>query len=259
MDGCLCSNMRVGAMGGVAAEYFANKDAETIGFIGAGEQAKMHLVAMKTAMQEICECRVSSRSPASEERFISELSPLFPDITFSASSSSREAIEGADIIVTATSAQAPLLKAAWVKAGSHYSHVGGWEAEYSVALQANKIVVDDWHTVKHRTQTLSRMYKEGLLTDADIYANLAEVVTGKKQGRTAPEERTYFNAVGLSFVDVKIACDMLEQAIKAGVGQEISLQEGSIFENPLVDKFMVRPDSRLTQKADRGFSIGDPC
>jgi hypothetical protein len=70
----------------------------------------------------------------------------------------------ADILVTATSAQAPLLKASWMKPGSFYSHVGGWEDEYAVAKQCDKIVCDDWETIKHRTQTLSRMYKDGELT-----------------------------------------------------------------------------------------------
>ena len=70
--------------------------------------------------------------------------------------------------LTATSAQAPLLKAAWMKPGAFYSHIGGWEDEYQVAQQCDKIVCDDWDTVTHRTQTLSRMYAEGLISGADI-------------------------------------------------------------------------------------------
>ena len=69
-------------------------------------------------------------------------------------------MDGADILVTATSAQAPLLKAAWMKPGAFYSHIGGREEEYAVARRCEKIVCDDWETVKHRTQTLSRMYKD---------------------------------------------------------------------------------------------------
>ncbi len=232
MDGTLCSNMRVGAMGAIAAKHFARKDSKSVAFIGAGEQAKMHLIAMKTAVPSIEECRVSAKYGHEEEQFVSEMAPLLPDVRFSATgTNAQKAMDGADILVTATSAQAPLLKAAWMKPGSFYSHIGGWEDEYGVAKQCEKIVCDDWETVKHRTQTLSRMYKDGDLTDEDIYADLVEVVAGEKGGRETAEERAYFNAVGLAYVDVAIAFAMYQRAQEAGKGQRLSLQETMIFEH----------------------------
>ncbi|MDP6723862.1 MAG: hypothetical protein QF536_01535, partial [Arenicellales bacterium] len=144
---------------------------------------------------------------------------------------SQKAIEGADIIVTATSAQAPLLKAEWMKPGTFYSHVGGWEDEYDVARLCEKIVCDDWETVKHRTQTLSRMYKDGDLKDEDIYADLNEVVTGEKDGRETAEERVYFNAVGMAYIDVAIAHAMYQRAREAGKGKKFSIQEDMVFQH----------------------------
>lgn len=144
----------------------------------------------------------------------------------------KAAVGDADIIVTATSAQAPLLKAAWVKPGAFYSHIGGWEDEYAVAKQSDKIVCDDWETVKHRTQTLSRAYKDGELTDDDIHGNLIDVISGAKPGRENDQERTYFNAVGLAFVDVGIAYAMYERARDAGMGQDLKIQKKMIFEHP---------------------------
>jgi ornithine cyclodeaminase/alanine dehydrogenase-like protein (mu-crystallin family) len=233
MDGTLCSNMRVGAMGGIAAKHFAREDSKSVAFIGAGEQAKMHLIALKTAVPSIEECRVSAKYDHEEKQFVDELGPpLFPDIRFSATdTNAQKATEGADILVTATSAQAPLLKAAWVNPGTFYSHIGGWEDEYDVARQCEKIVCDDWDTVKHRTQTLSRMYKDGDLTDDDIYANLVEVVAGEKGGRETAEERVYFNAVGLAYVDVAIAYAMYRRAKEAGRGQKMSIQKSMIFQH----------------------------
>ncbi len=232
MDGTLCSNMRVGAMGGIAAKHFARKDSKSIAFIGAGEQAKMHLIAMKTAIPAIEECRVSAKYDHEERQFADEMGRLFSDIRFSlAGTRAQDAMEGADILVTATSAQAPLLKAPWMKPGAFYSHIGGWEDEYEVARQCDKIVCDDWETVKHRTQTLSRMYKDGELTDEDVYANLVEIVAGKKRGRESEEERVYFNAVGLAYVDVAIANAMYRRAQEAGRGQKISIQETMIFQH----------------------------
>ena len=205
LEGTLASNIRVGAMGALAAKHFAPRDARVIGFIGSGEQAKMHLLAMKTVCPTLTEGRVSAKTTEEEQQFVRELAPLVPDME---------------------------LKAAWMKPGSFYSHVGGWEDEYAVAKQCQKIVCDDWETVKHRTQTLSRMYKDGELADSDVHGNLDEVVAGEKAGRETDEERVYFNAVGLAFVDVAIALAMYRRATGAGKGRELTMQETMIFDHP---------------------------
>ncbi len=232
MEGTLASNMRVAAMGGVAAKHLARKDSEVIGFIGAGEQAKMHLISMKVVRPGLKECRVAAKTIDEEQQFINELSPLFPDMSFvGADTHGRAAMEDADILVTATSVQAPLLKASWMKPGAFYSHIGGWEDEYDVALQCDKIICDDWDTVTHRTQTLSRMYAEGLLSGANIHADLHELVSGHKPGRESDDERIYFNAVGLAYIDVAIGLAMYQRAINAGSGQALDLQQSMIFEH----------------------------
>ena len=232
MEGTLCSNIRVGAMGALAAKHLARQDSETIGFIGAGEQAKMHLIAMKTVLPNLQECRVAAKLPEEEQQFLREMQPILPDIKLVACSSNLEkAVTGADVIVTATSAQAPLLKAAWMKPGAFYSHVGGWEDEYQVAQSCDKIVCDDWETVKHRTQTLSRMFKDGVLTDADVSSNLSDIVLGRKPGRENIDEKIYFNAVGLAYIDVAIAHAMYERATEAGMGQDLKIQHEMIFEH----------------------------
>jgi ornithine cyclodeaminase/alanine dehydrogenase-like protein (mu-crystallin family) len=233
LEGTLASNIRVGTMGALAARHFAPADARVIGFIGGGEQAKMHLLAMKTVRPSLAECRVAAKTTAEERQFVRELAPLMPDVEFVTTATDPSlAVQGADILVTATSAQAPLLRAAWMRPGSFYSHVGGWEDEYAVAKQCDKIVCDDWETVKHRTQTLSRMFKDGELGNADIHANLAEVVAGEKPGRERDDERIYFNAVGLAFVDVAIALAMYRRAVAAGKGRELTMQETTIFDHP---------------------------
>ncbi|MEM1294756.1 MAG: ornithine cyclodeaminase family protein, partial [Verrucomicrobiota bacterium] len=233
MEGTLCSNMRVGAMGGLAAKHLARKNSEVIGFLGAGEQAKMHLIAMKTAIPTLKTCRVGAKTPDEEQQFVDEMGPIFQDMKITGAMTKLEdAVSDADIIVTATSAQAPLLKAEWMKPGAFYSHVGGWEDEYEVAIQCDKIVCDDWETVKHRTQTLSRMYKDGRLSDDDIHGNLIDLILGKVPGREDDDERTYFNAVGLAFADVGIANAMYERALEVGMGQDLKIQKKMIFEHP---------------------------
>lgn len=241
LEGTLASNMRVGTMGAIAAKYLAPSRPRTIGFIGSGEQAKMHLLGMKTVHPTLMECRVSAKTTQEELLFIEQMASLLPEMHFvSAQTDGETAIRGADIIVTATSAQAPLLKAAWMKPGAFYSHIGGWEDEFAVAEQCDKIVTDDWETVKHRTQTLSRMYKAGVLGDADIYADLNELVAGEKPGRTSDDERIYFNAVGLAYVDIAIAWAMLQRATEAGFGQKLTMQETTIFEHARIGEWFRR-------------------
>lgn len=237
MDGTMCSNIRVAAMGSTAAKYLSREDSEVIGFIGAGEQAKMHLLGMKSVRPGLKVCKVAAKYAHEEQDFIKSLKPLLPDMEFVACDTNLEAaIRGADIVVTAVSCQAPLLKADWIKKGAFYSHIGGWEDEYKVVQMADKIVCDDWATVKHRTQTVSRCYKEGLITDDDIYCNLVDIIMGKKPGRESADEFIYFDAVGLAYIDVSIANAMYERAKAAGKGRKIAMQENCIFEKDLTGK-----------------------
>ncbi len=232
MEGTLCSNMRVGAMGALAAKHLARQDATTIGFIGAGEQAKMHLIAMKTVLPSLQKCYVAAKETHEEEEFVRQMSPILPDMTVSGTQMDLEmAVKDADVVVTATSAQAPLLQADWIQAGAFYSHIGGWEDDYAVAKLCDKIVCDDWDTVKHRTQTLSRMFQEGKLSDGDIHANLVDLITGNKPGREHEKERIYFNAVGLAYTDIAIAYAMYQRAKGAGMGQDLRIQHEMIFEH----------------------------
>ena len=237
MDGTLCSNVRVAAMGATAAKVLSRENSEVIGFIGAGEQGKMHLLGMKSVRPGLKVCKVAAKEEAEEQAFIRDLSPILPDMTFiPCHTVLKDAITDADIIVTATSAQAPLLKAEWIKRGAFYSHIGGWEDEYAVPKMADKIVCDDWETVKHRTQTLSRCYKDGVITDADVHGNLTDILAGKIPGRENDDEFIYFNAVGLAYIDVSIAYAMYKRALDAGVGRWTYLQENMIFEKDLIGK-----------------------
>lgn len=228
IDGTLSTKMRTAAVGCVAAKYLAPSIVETIGIIGAGEEARMHFTLLKHLFPTIKECRVSSRSSKSEQSFIEAFNGIVPDVEFvSCCNNSFACASGADIIVTAISGQSPVLKAADITKGGLYIHVGGWEDEYGVALKAKKIVVDDWEASKHRTQTICRMYKEGIIKDSDIYANLSELIAGTKKGRDKDEEFIYFNSVGLSFIDTNFANYIYKEAIKHGMGKEVVLAESN--------------------------------
>lgn len=239
MDGTLCSNIRVACIGATAAKYLARENSETIGFIGAGEQAKMHLIGMKSVRPSLKVCKVGARTEDEEKAFIANMQPLFPDMKFiSCNTNLEKSIRESDICVTAVSCQAPLLKANWIEkdAGVFYSHIGGWEDEYENVVQADKIVCDSWNVVKHRTQTVSRAYKEGLITDDSIHADLVDIIAGRKCGRENEKEYIYFNAVGLSYIDVTLAYTMFSKAAAANAGKLLPMQEKMIFEHDLTGK-----------------------
>lgn len=231
MEGTLCSNMRTAAMSAIAAKYLAKSAPNSIGFIGTGEQAKSHFLAMKTLFPSIRKCTISANNVHSEEMFIQQMGRLCSDVEIVACHESyKDAVEDAEIIVTAISGQEPILKADWIKSGAFYCHVGGYEDEFAVAKKADKIVCDDWNVVKHRTQTVSRMYKQGLLRDEDIHANLYEIVAGKRCGRENDAEFIYYNGVGMSYADVALANWMYKKCREKGYGQIITMQEQSMFD-----------------------------
>lgn len=226
IDGTFLTKVRTSGVGCVAAKYLAPSVVKTIGIIGGGEEARMHYALLKHLFPEIKECRVSSRSSITETAFIASFKNITPDVEFVAcGNDSHRCASGADIIVTAISGQAPVLKGKDITKGSLYIHVGGWEDEYAVALKADKIVCDDWEASKHRTQTICRMYKEGILKDHDIYANLSDLISGRRKGREKDNEFIYFNSVGLSFIDLNFANYIFKEAVRRGLGKAIILAE----------------------------------
>lgn len=229
IDGTLATKMRTAGVGCVAAKYLAPSKVETIGIIGSGEEARMHFALLKHLFPTIKECRVSSRKSESEEAFIATFNEMTSDVTFIAcNNDSYMCASDADIIVTAISGQAPVLKAKDITKGCLYLHVGGWEDEFEVALKAQKIVCDDWEASKHRSQTICRMYKKGILKDNDIYANLTDLISNKKKGRENDDEFIYFNSVGLSYIDVNLANYIYKKAIELDLGFDITLAESPI-------------------------------
>ena len=227
MDSSYLTDIRTAAVGAVAAKYLATQNCSKIGFIGAGQQARRHLDTILCAKKSIRECYVSSRTEATVFDFIREEAAKHPDIKFiNCGNDYESAVKDADIIVTATSTQEDLLKANWIKNGSLYIHVAGWEDEYAVAQKASKIVCDDWESVKHRTQTISRMYQEGILADSDIYANLLDIACGEKLGRENNDEFIYFCSVGLAYIDVMFAKYVYLKAMDQNMGQNFEFYNG---------------------------------
>lgn len=243
LDAGFITSLRTALVGGLASTYLAPNEPKSIALIGSGEQAFMHLLVMSYLYPSIETCRVASRSSKGEERFKERVDQQITDMTICTLHGDYErATTGADIIVTAISGQKPILQASWIKEGAFYCHVGGIEDDYSVPKKADKIVCDSWNDLKHRgSPTIAHMFREGLLSDGDIYAELPELISGEKPGRERDGEFIYFNSIGTAFTDLVVAQRLFDQAVSNGRGHKLRSSNADILAN---DNFVRRCNER---------------
>ena len=130
----------------------------------------------------------------------------------------RTAVEGADIVVTATSADEPLVAGDWVQPGALVISLGSYqELAEELVLSADKLVVDHREQSRHRGQ-LVKMYEAGLIDDRSVYAQLGEIVAGHKVGRSSESERNVACLTGTAFEDIALAAKVYERAQQRGLG-----------------------------------------
>lgn len=224
MDATLISAMRTGAVTGVGAKYMARPNSQVVGMIGTGVQARTQLEALKTVLPGLRECRAFDVVRERADAYAAEMSArLGMDVR--AVDRAEEAVVGADVVVTVTVADEPIVKDAWMKPGSFFSAVGSYqEEEFAVIQHSDKIVVDGWEHVMHRgTPVLALMCKEGLISEDDIYAELGEIVCGEKPGRETPTERTFFSPIGMGTEDVCVGFKVYQKAKEMGIGTRLKL------------------------------------
>jgi alanine dehydrogenase len=224
MDGTWITNLRTGAGGAVAAKYLARKDSKTVAMIGAGVQARTQLLALNEVL-DIEEIRVNDLSREKAEQYAREMGR---DLGLDAkvTGETRDAVEGADVVVTTTPSRKPILMNDHVSEGMHINAIGAdapgkQELDPAILLRA-KIVVDDMEQAIHGGEVNVPISK-GVITRGNIYADLGEIVTGGKPGRTSPEEITIFDSTGLAVQDIATDWVVYKKAKKMGKGREVEL------------------------------------
>ncbi|MFQ5610584.1 MAG: ornithine cyclodeaminase family protein [Anaerolineae bacterium] len=224
MDATSISAMRTGAATGVGAKYLARPDSGIAALIGAGVQARTQLEALQATLPNLRLARAYDVRAETAQAFASEMSAQL-GIDVQAVSTPQAAVEGADVIVTATVADEPIVKDAWVKPGSLFVHVGSYqEEEEAVVEHSDMLVVDDWQAVLHReTPILARMFLAGQLQEADIHADLGQIILGQKPGRRSEAERIFYAPIGLGSEDVAVGYEIYRLAQEKGLGQRLRL------------------------------------
>lgn len=195
MDGRLITERRTAAVSAAATRYLAAPDARVLALLGSGVQAAAHLEALRQ-VRSFAEVRVWSRTPEHARRFAERHGVR--------ATTAKEAVRGADIVVTATNAVEPILKGAWLKPGAHVNAVGSprpnWR-ELDDAAMGNLLVVDSRAAVLRESGDV-------ILSRAAIHAEIGEIFAGTVS--VPPEKTTIFKSVGLAVEDIaaaRLVCD----------------------------------------------------
>ena len=224
MDGTLISAMRTGAVTGVGARYLARKDSSSVALIGAGTQNHTQLKAILTAIPNIKEVRICDLSSQKVEEFIRYEKRENPELVFKGTTEARDAVEEADIVVSATTTVNPIVKAEWIKEGAYISNVGNYEYEYDVVRKSSKVLADNWQAVIHREhQTAAIVVLNGEIKKQDLYGELGEVINGKKPGRENDSEIIFFSPIGMGIEDIIVAKEIYDRSRSMGIGTWLTL------------------------------------
>ena len=226
MDGTWITNMRTGAAAGVATKYLARDDSEIVGLVGAGVQAATGLDAINEVM-DIKEVRVACRTCQTRGKFAESASEKY-GIEVKAVDTIKEAVKGADVLLTTTPAREPVVKSKWINKGTHINAMGadapGKQELDSHVLQKAKIFIDCWDQASHSGE-INIPVHEGLVRRSDIIGKIGDVILGTVPGRTTEEEITVFDSTGLAVQDIVTAWNVYKKALKKGTGQKMNFLE----------------------------------
>nr|WP_298096060.1 ectoine utilization protein EutC [uncultured Shinella sp.] len=220
LDNGYLTDVRTAAAGAVAARYLSRPDASVAAIFGAGMQATLQLEAL-SLVRPIREARIWARDAMKAEAVAMELTAKlgFP---VRAETDGRAAVAGADIIVTTTPSETPILRAEWLQAGQHVTAMGSDaehknEIEPAVITGAGLYVADSLKQTR-RLGELHHAIDAGLVTEGMIFPELGEIIAGRKPGRTGPDEITVADLTGTGIQDTAIATLAAARAAAAGAG-----------------------------------------
>jgi ornithine cyclodeaminase/alanine dehydrogenase-like protein (mu-crystallin family) len=219
MDCVWITAMRTGAATALSARYLARPESSVLGVLGCGVQGRTNLEALKVLFP-LKRVMAYDITPDITKRYSDEMSKRF-GIEVIPVNTPREAVTGCDIIVTA----GPILKKphrtiqpGWMDEGAFASLVDFDSYWHPGAMrESSKFCTDDTDQLLH--------YKEaGYFQDIPaIFADLGELVVGKKKGRTDPKEKTMTANLGLAIDDMAVAPIIYKRALEIGIGTKLPL------------------------------------
>jgi ornithine cyclodeaminase len=217
--------IRTAAVSGVATKHLARADAADLAILGSGTQARTHLEAM-LAVRDLQRVRVWSRNEANARDFAGREAES-RGLRIEVAPTAEDAVRGADLICTTTSAREPILRGEWLTPGAHVNAVGfsgpsGREVDTEAVARA-RLYVDRRESAVKEKGDVAIPIAEGAFGEEHIVGELGEVVIGKAPGRSSPEEITLFESAGLAVEDLASAHHLYERATEKGIGTKVEL------------------------------------
>jgi ornithine cyclodeaminase/alanine dehydrogenase-like protein (mu-crystallin family) len=220
MNASAITALRTAAVSAVATRLLARPDAHDLAIVGSGFQARMHLIAV-SSVRSIKRARVVSLNPDHPRQLAEEMRDAVP-FSIEPMTNVKEALAGADLIVTATSARQPVVKREWIAEGAHINAIGTYSPESreidSATMVAARIFTDRRESALNEAGDYLIPVSEGLLTSESIVAELGELLLGQAQGRQSDTEITLFKSLGLAIEDLACAEYLFEKAKTNKIG-----------------------------------------
>ena len=225
MEGAHLTGLRTGAASGVATDLLARADSSVLGLLGTGYQARFQAEAI-AAVRPLEEVRVYGRDPDRRVRFAGELQAHLRGrghgVWVCAVDGPSGAVRGADVVCAATSSRVPVFEDGDVGPGAHVNGVGSYTLEMREVpeglVRRARVVVDSRQAAEAEAGDLLPGMEGGQLRWEDL-PEIGEVLLGRREGRRAPDEATFFKSVGLAVQDVAAAGLVVRRARELGLGQ----------------------------------------
>ncbi len=224
IDATEITEMRTGAVTAIGAEHLARRDARTLGHIGARGTAYWNVRLLCHVLPELSEIRVHSRRRESRDAFAQRLTEDLGREVRSVQTW-EQCARGADVLVEATrlTEPAPMLRTEWIAPGAlvvPYGTVSAVELDLTEIM--DKIVVDDWGQAGIGPLGALRAHVDsGRLSEANLHAELGQIVAGARPGRERDDETILFWHRGLSITDIALGEALLRKALAQGVGMRL--------------------------------------
>lgn len=215
--------LRTGAASGIATRYLANADAAVLGVLGSGRQARTQVDAV-CAVRPVREVRVWSTTQANREAFCADIRKKHK-INILSADTAEQAVRGSEVLITATTATAPIVHGAWLQPGVHINAIGAnyehrRELDSAAVAAAKFIATDDTEQVRYESTDLSAPVAEGLISWDQVHS-LGDVVSGNIRGRSSRGDITLFKSLGVAIEDVALAARAYEKALQLGIGMPL--------------------------------------
>ena len=217
IDATEITAIRTAAASAVATDLLAKKDSSVVAILGAGVQGGTHATAIPL-VRDIEDVRIWSRTESSAQRLASRIGGLARP-----TARVEEAVSGADIICTTSSAAEPILAGELIEAGAHVNAVGSsvpFARELDgLAVAKASLFVDRMESTLNESGDFLMARDEGHVTDSDLRAEIGDVILGRHPGRTHEGEITAFISLGLAIEDIAAADVIYRNALESGVGR----------------------------------------